>query len=305
MKMTGALNKLFYKRFIIGISRCDIKEVIRAKSFDPDIKWLPQKSLNKFQADPFLLDLKEDKICILLEEFDSTEKYAKIALWSLNDLFELEYSKVILDTKSHISYPFVFNEGDKIYVFPESRRSGYLSCYEFNPDQKSLTFVKHLLDIPVEDATIIRADGKYWIFSTIFREDRIYELHIFHSPSLLGPYESHVANPIKRGLDGIRSAGAFITIDNCLYRPTQNCKNDYGESITLNKVTELNELSFNEIPFMKISINNKNKFNRNIHTIHTINVMKDLIVVDGKYWTFAPFHKLFGFIRKHFKTIVK
>ena len=97
MKMTGALNKLYYKRFIIGISRCDIKEVIRAKSFDPDIKWLPQKSLNKFQADPFLLDLKEDKICILLEEFDSTEKYAKIALWSLNDLFELEYSKVILD----------------------------------------------------------------------------------------------------------------------------------------------------------------------------------------------------------------
>ncbi len=305
MKMTGALNKLFIKRFIIGISRCDIKEVIRVKSFDPDIKWLPQKSLNKFQADPFLIDLKEDEIYVLLEEFDTTENYAKIALWSLNDSFELEHSKIILDTKSHVSYPFVFYEDGKIYVFPESRRSGSLSCYEFNPDQKSLTFVKHLLDIPVEDATIIKSDGKYWIFSTIFREDKIYELYVFHSHSLMGPYVSHTANPIKRGLDGIRSAGAMIVADDCLYRPTQNCNNGYGESITLNKVTELNEMTFNEIPYMMISINNKNKLNRNIHTIHTINVMNDLIVVDGKYWTFAPFHKLFGFIRKHTKAIVE
>jgi len=295
------IEKLFFKKWIFGICTCDIKDVIRTKTFDPDIKWLFKNSYHRFYADPFLLESKDGHINILLEDFTFGEKYGKIAAMTFDKNLKKLNHKVLLDTKSHLSYPFVFTENNKTYVFPESSQAGNLACYEYDRVNETFTFVKNILDLALLDATIIKHENKYWIFGAVGETRKDYKLHVFFSENLLGPYAPHPGNPVAGGLDGTRSAGNFIEVDGVIYRPTQNCKNLYGESITINKLTAFNEKKVTEEPYMTIKINRKNRFNKGVQTIHTINVMGDLIAVDGKHWSFAPFNQLKKYSRKIFK----
>src|SRR5664280_1163217 len=112
-------DKLFFKKWIIGICRGDINEIIRSKTFDPEIDWLVPKSLEKFYADPFFVNSENGNIDIVLEEFPFDDDYGKISLLKLDkNLNQLSY-KILLDTKGHLSYPFIFKENNKIFVFPE------------------------------------------------------------------------------------------------------------------------------------------------------------------------------------------
>lgn len=286
------LEKLFFKRWIIGICRDNIIDIIKNKTFDPDINWLKIKSYDKFFADPFFLDSKDGHFKIIYEEFTYKDNYGKISIISLDESFRQVNYKMILDTKSHLSYPFVFNENNKTYVFPESKQNGKLSCYEYDPINESLDFSQEILDIPLLDSTILKYNNKYWIFGTISRNNIEYDSHLFFSDSLLGPYSPHPKNPVKSGLNGNRSAGNFIKVDGFFYRPSQNCEKMYGESITINKVIELNEINFIEEPYMTICINTKNKNNYGLHTIHTINVIDNIISVDGIHWSFRPIYQI-------------
>jgi hypothetical protein len=303
------IEKLFFKKWIIGIFRADIKDIIKSKMFDPDINWLPIRSIDTYYADPFLLFSKDENLKILLEDFSFDENYGKISLMTLDRSFKQVNYKILLDTKNHISYPFIFTENNKTYIFPEAGRSGKLSCYEYDPLNESIDFLQDIVDLPLCDSSILKQNGKYWIFGTLSEIEadtkRItdYKLYVFFSDRLLGPYVPHPGNPIKSGLNGTRQAGNFIEVDGIIYRPTQNCERLYGESITINKVTELNEINVVEEPYMTICINKKNRYNYGMHTIHTINVMNDIVVVDGKRWTFSPINQfkkfagLFAYLR--------
>jgi hypothetical protein len=293
-------NKLIFefifKKWIIGICRDSIEDIIRNKTFDPDITWISKKTFNKFYADPFHVIAENGSFKILVEDFTFDDDYGKIALLTFDKNFKQTNHKILLDTKSHLSYPFVFKEQNKTYVFPESKQNERLSCYEFDPEQESLNFIHDILNLPLLDSTILKHDDKYWIFGTIRGNDNDYNLNIYYSDNFLGKYTPHPKNPVKSGLNGTRSAGNFIEIDGILYRPSQNCLRDYGESITINKVTELNEINFNEERYMNVCINRKNKYNRGVHTIHTINVLDDVILVDGVNWLFSPLRQ---FKRNH------
>ena len=218
-----------------------------------------------------------------------------------NTFKQIEY-KVLLDTKSHLSYPFVYKENKITYVFPESGKVGKLSCYKFDTENESLTFIKDILDIPLMDSTFLMHDDKFWIFG-ILSQSGSYKLHVYFSDYLLGPYTPHPQNPVRSGLNGTRSAGSFIKVDGSLYRPTQNCENRYGESITIQKITELNETVVSEKSYMDISIHKKKRHYSGMHTIHTINALNNIIIVDGEHWDFSPFQQVKKFIIDTFDSI--
>ena len=291
-KLLKYVKKLFFKQWIIGICKDNIDTILKNKNFDADIKWLKTKSLEKFYADPFLVNSKENNIKILFEEYKFNEEYGKISLLTLNNNFKKINSKTLLDTQVHLSYPFVFVDNDKIYIFPESAQNGKLSCYEYDEINERINFIKDIFHIPLLDATILKYNNKYWIFGTLGSNNSNYSLNIYYSDNLFGPYNAHEGNPVKTGLDGIRPAGNFIQNSGNIFRPTQNCKNKYGESITINKLMLLNEKEFSEELYMKVEINNANKCNKGIHSIHTFNIKNELIVIDGQRWVFSPIKQL-------------
>jgi hypothetical protein len=294
--------KLFFKKWVVGICKDNINDIIRSKTFDPDIDWLLLKPYDIYYADPFFGISDDGNIKVLLEHFSFNDDYGKLSILTLDKSLKPLSNKIILDTKSHLSYPFLFTENNKSYIFPEAAQSGKLSCYEYDHVNESLTFSHDLIDLPLVDSTILKHNGKYWIFGTINENDKNFKLLIYFSDNLLGPYVPHPGNPAKNGIDGIRSAGNFILVDGAIYRPTQNCTIEYGESITINKVVELNEKSVVEEPYMVIRINQKNKHNHGIHTIHTLNVLNDIILVDGIKWTFAPVETVKNYLRNRAKS---
>jgi hypothetical protein len=296
------IEKFYFKKWIIGIFRGDINKIIRSKVFDPDIKWLSTRSYNTFFADPFILGLKDDNLEILLEEFNFKTDHGKISLLKLDKSFKQVNRKVLLDTGSHLSYPFIFKDSNKTYIFPEAGKSGKFSCYEYDPINQSIKFVRDILDIPLLDATILKRDGKFWVIGSLGDNIKGYSLYIYFSNNLFGPYKAHPGNPVKSRLDGVRSAGSFIEVDGIIYRPAQNCANVYGESITIFKITELSEINFNEEFHMNIRINDSNSSNYGMHTIHTINAIDDIIMVDGIKWTFSPIIQTKNFLLRRMKA---
>lgn len=286
--LSKAIEKLYYKYWIIGLCRDDIKNIIRNKTFNQDIVWLPLDPYDKFNADPFLLKHTDGNIKVFYEKFIKDCHYGKISIMTVDKKFVRLDQKILLDTKEHLSYPFIFAEDDKIFVFPEAAQSGKLSCYEYDPVNQSLSFLKVILQLPLLDSTILKYERKYWLFGIMTDNKNVSNLHLFFSDNLLGPYSPYPGNPVKSSKVGARPAGNFIEVDGEIYRPTQNCDRFYGESITINKIITLDEKTFKEEPYMYISIDRKNQENHNIHAIHTFNVIDDIIAVDGIKWVFSP-----------------
>ena len=297
-------NKLYVKQWVLGLVRADIKDIIRTRTFKQDINWLPLNLTDHFYGDPFLLKTDDDNLNILFEDFDFEQNYGNLSLMTLDNNFRQTDQKVLLDTKSHLSYPFIFKENGKIFVFPESSRGRNLLCYEYDPVNRSLAFVGQIIDKPLLDSTILKHNNIYWIFATTNEKPAGYRMHIFYSDKLFGPYTPHHGNPVRYGYDGTRSAGNFINVDGIIYRPAQNCEKLYGESITINRIRHLDKYNFEEEPYMTISIDDRNREIHGIHTIHTINAIDGLIAVDGMKWTFSPKNQFRNFLRnkKHLKN---
>lgn len=297
MESKGYLNKLYFKQWVLGVTHDDINEIIRTRTFKQDIRWIIPDSADHFYADPFIVRSEKNLTEILFEDFSLDENFGNISLMTIDDDLKIIEKKIILDTGSHLSFPFVFKEGGRIYVFPESARNGRVSCYEFDQITRNLLFRGDILNMPLYDPSILKMEDKYWLMGSIFEDRKIYKLHVFYSGDLLGPYIPVSGNPVISGLDATRSAGGFIEVDGEIYRPTQNCSNSYGESITINRINKIDETGYLEEPYMKIEINEKHGKGNGIHTIHTLNVSGNTIVVDGRRWAFSLKEQWRNFVR--------
>ena len=158
--------------------------MIETREFDPQINWIAPKTLKKFYADPFLLPSKDQTIKILFEEFKLGEDYGNISLLILDDNFKMIKTKLLLSTKSHLSYPFIFQQEGKYYVFPEAAQSGSVSCYQYDCVNEELVYQKDLLNFPLLDSTIIKHNNKYWLFGTTGENTSRYDLYLFFSDTL-------------------------------------------------------------------------------------------------------------------------
>src|SRR5258708_3806958 len=131
-------NKLTITQWNIGLARGNIAEIIRNKDHNLFYTWLKIDAPDRFYADPFILKAADEHIHILFEDFSANDRYGKIALTTVDKLFNPVFNKIILDSGSHLSYPYIFKENNKVYVLPEAAESGVVSCYEFDFAGKSL-----------------------------------------------------------------------------------------------------------------------------------------------------------------------
>lgn len=232
-------------QWVVGISRGTLADMIRTRTFNPEIKWIGLDSAGHQQADPFILDVHNGKVELLVEDFRVDDEYAKIAHAKFDRDFSSEGYEVVLDTGSHLSYPHIYRENGKTYVLPEAGKSGRLSLYEYDASNRRLSFIKDLLQVPLLDANILKKDDRYWILGVIRSSPPAdsFELMAYHADRLEGPYAAHIANPLQKGLDAVRGAGNFFEVDDVLYRPAQNCSESYGKSITISRVDELTTTS--------------------------------------------------------------
>ena len=298
------LKRLYHKLFCVmqwnvGFAKGNIADVIKDKKNNLSFKWFKITNPKKSFADPFIFKSPDGKVKVLFEEFSMIDlaDYGKIISCEVDTDLSAGVEREILDKKRHVSYPFTFSENGKTYIIPENREGGKLVCYEFDFENNRLINERVIIDdLPLLDATVLMHNGRYWIFATL--GDRKFDhsrLYIYCADSLFGPYKAHTKNPVKQGLNGTRPAGNIITVNEELYRPAQNCSIHYGESITINKITQLTVNEFSEEFYCTLSADKKSEYPDGIHTI---NALENIIVVDGIKMMFKPFTKLGLFIKK-------
>lgn len=288
---TKYLSKFFIQQWVIGVAEARMEDIIRTRKFDTGFHWIPVPMKEKLEADPFLLDTGDGGFDILYEDYSLDDACGKIRVMSLDSQYRVTGNKLLLDTGSHLSYPFIYRSAGKIYVFPESGSAGNLCCYEYNPDTKELVFLKEVIKEPLLDSTILFYNNKYWLFATRKGSYADQQLHLYYADSLLGDYTAHPGNPLVDDIGGARPAGHIIQVDGALYRPAQNSQYTYGGSITLHQITRLDEKQYAESFYMNLSPDLGRKENAGIHGFHTINSDGKWLVADGTVWRFSLFLK--------------
>ena len=132
------------------------------------IKWLNHECKDRWFADPFILDVTDDKIYVLVEEYYYPHKRGRLAMLTIdrasNSLLKVD---TILELDSHLSFPAIIRRDGKILVYPENFKGGGLKLYELDLEKPALVNAK-----PISDALLTDA-----IYTELFGKKQIHLLH--------------------------------------------------------------------------------------------------------------------------------
>ena len=289
------LDKFFVKQWTLGIAKGNNEDILQNRLKSIDFKWIDIPNPEVFVADPFVIELPNGEIHVIAEHIHQAS-YGKLVGYRFSKTLDLLEEKIILDTGTHLSYPFILEVNGEICIIPESAMANGVFAYPYNPIHMSLGNPITLIENePLLDSTFVHYEDRWWLFATKRGANSNSALHIYHAEHWKGPYEAHKLNPVKTGADGSRPAGNILKQGNQLLRPAQNCKESYGKSITLFKITKLTKDSYEEVPTLelKADIHKENKYG-----IHTINHSGSVIVVDCLKKSFNPFIQIKLFLNK-------
>ena len=226
-------------------------------------------------ADPFILDVTDDFIYLLVEEFTYDIKRGRIAKLTIDrKSLKLLDCKIILDLPTHLSFPAIIRQNGEVYFYPENNESGKLNLYRYDPVNDTVSLISVLAEGPLTDAVIVSQLDKPYIFTTLMTDERGNgkRLSILASECLLGEYKfcgEHIYN------DNIsRSAGDVFCYKGKMIRPAQIFENGrYGIGLSFQELQQKDGLIIlNEI---------KRVYPPHKYTgQHTFNMYKNLAVVD-------------------------
>ncbi len=259
----------------IGFITSDISDILAGSI--PTVKWMKHSYKDRWFADPFILEINEEHIIVLVEEYLLKNKKAQISkLIIKKDNFVLQDIIPIIVSDTHLSFPAYYREGDRVYIYPENSASSGLVVYTFNKDCTKLISQKRIIDNPLTDSVFTPDDRKY-MFTTAVPKQNENELQIYEYDEMKEKYNYLTTYNFTKKI--ARNGGLTFKYNNELYRVAQECEINYGYAIIIQKIKNLDNLKtidFKDIvrlaPFDKI-------YNRGFHTFNLFK--ENFIVCDG------------------------
>ena len=276
LSLTYAVTKLEYAFFF---DQWTLAYRFRTSATDSNNSFYRFKHLtppkDRFWADPFPVKF-QGKYFLFFEEYPYKERKAYISVMELNQSGPTAPVPV-LKRDYHLSYPFVFHWNNRYFMVPETAANRTIELYtcESFPEHWKLDAIL-FENVPAKDATLFEIDGLWWMFVGIADTDSSDELHIFYSPTPLGPWKPHKKNPVKSDVRNSRPAGRPFYWNGDLYRPAQDSSNCYGYGITINGVVRLSPTEFVEQEVSKVLPH----WRKDLRGTHTLNICEDLTVID-------------------------
>jgi hypothetical protein len=195
--------------------------------------------------------------------------------------------QIILNEAFHMSYPFVFDIKNKIYMIPETSSVKKLMLYECVNFPNKWKLKKVLMDnIKLSDATILKRQDKIYLFVSKLLSAAPYKdellLYTLDKRFNLIP---HNKNPIITDNEFSRPAGRILNFNNKLIRVSQDCSNGgYGKSLKFNEIIDISENNYLEKNVKTISPNEiPIKFHKKMTGTHTYGICNNLEVIDVQY----------------------
>lgn len=277
------LNDLFRQEdWNIGFCNCSIDKFLSEEDkTNLNIQWFKKPKKNCYFADPFVIKTKKDTY-IFFEWYSYPKGKADLTVALKSEGFD-KYHK-LTNFKEHRSYPFVFEDDGTIYCLPEANQTNKVVLYRFDEERLTLEEDSVLLEgFPIVDATLHHHDNRWFMFLANQKQSHTH-LYIYHSQDLKGPYQPHDNNPAIIDCSKSRPAGKIFDYQGKTIRPSQNCTEHYGQSITLEEIDILTDKLFSARPFGIVEPIYGSDYDEGIHTI---NSSDDMTVFDGKRFIFT------------------
>ena len=228
-----------------------------------------------FNADPFVIE-KDNKNFCFVECFNYSEKKAKINVYELSEKGYV-FLGTALEESFHLSFPYIFEFNNEIYMVPESSKNRDIRLYKCQNFPLDWRLQEVLIDnIDAADSMIFQKDNIWWLMTNedpLRLNNHNYQMNLYHSESLLdGEWISHKNNPIIMDSNKARNAG-LVFDGSDVFRVSQafGFYKKYGENFSLNKIEMLDTNNYLETMF---SVHRK-FFDKHIlgsHHLHSNNI---------------------------------
>jgi len=242
---------------------------------------------NRFFADPFVKHYNNRNI-IFVEDFDYKKNKAVISAIEINPDKSYTILGPVLDEDFHLSYPYIFEENNELFLCPETHDSNDIRLYKCTEFPMKWEFDRILIkNVSAADSNIFYHENKWWLMTNIDSSDlgvkldyheHDSELHIFYADSLnSNNWISHPKNPVIFDSNQARNAGNINSKDGELYRVFQEQSFDtYGKKFGITKILELNTENYKEEILFKVPPN----FYNDIFGTHHYSFDNNLIALD-------------------------
>ena len=195
-----------------------------------------------FVADPFMLHGY-----MFFEVLNRESNKGEIGLASSEDGTRWRYERIVLSEAFHLSYPYVFEWQDMLYMIPEMLGANAACLYRADEFPTRWSLAAKLIDGPCADPSIVRFADLWWLFfcSTPYQHDT---LCLYFAEQLTGPWREHPRSPLIRADNGrARPAGRIVTVNNQLVRFAQDCIPLYGARVRAFDILELTTTNYEEV----------------------------------------------------------
>ena len=268
----------------VGVIHAPIHTLLTADRI-PTVHWFNELTRGEFLADPFGV-MHDGRLTLLCESFDY--RTARGTITSIDSPAERRVRRehVLIGPNVHLSYPYLVEHDGDVFCIPETHEAREIGLYRADPFPgrwvKIATLVAGFAGV---DATVFQLDGRWWLACTDADHEPNRDLHLWYAADLLGPWQPHAGNPVKRDLRSERPAGTPFVHEGCLYRPAQDCSHVYGGQVVINRVTHLSPTEFQEEPAAVID---PLMLGGAPNGVHTISAVGPLTLVDARWSMFVP-----------------
>ena len=271
--MGKIMDYIIAAKYNIGFVEGNLDSVIAGEPVR--VKWMKHSYKDRWFADPFILDVTDDEIIALVEEWYDPIKRGRISKLIIDrHSYQLKDLKVMIDEGFHMSFPAITRKPDGIYIQPESSVNNRLVEYKYNKESDGFEKYAILSDLPLTDSVRTNLFGDDLLFSTRLPDANGKELGVYSWDEYKKEFVVKEYHHFDENIS--RMAGNFFVCDSKIYRPAQVCIKSYGDAVSIQEVRlEDNRFSFKEI--RRIYSPNRD-YDLGFHTFNEYN---GIIVVDG------------------------
>jgi hypothetical protein len=237
-----------------------------------------------FVADPFMI--RVNPWLMFFEVLRRDTNMGEIGLATSDDGYDWTYKQIVLREEFHLSYPYVFEWQNTIYMIPETLGANAVCLYEADEFPTRWSRRAKLFEGQCADPSIVRYNDLWWLFlcSTPYQHDT---LRLYFSEELTGPWREHPRSPlIGADMRRARPAGRVLTLNDKLIRFAQDCVPRYGSRVRAFDIFELTTTSYAEVENPRSPVLQPTGSGWNAHGMHHVDAHQQpdgswLACVDG------------------------
>lgn len=234
---------------------------------------------HSFLADPFICFRNEKHYCFM-EDYDYQSRKGCISVYEITKDGYKDLG-VALREKFHLSYPFLIEHDEELYMCPETNLNKEIRLYKCDEFPLKWRLEKILLtNLAASDTNIFYKDDKWWLLTNVCSagiQEYSSELHIYWSEQLIsGNWYRHPENPVIFDPWKARNGGLLFKNKEVFRVRQKTGFMAYGESCSIAKITNISETCYEESDQFFITPH----FFKNIKHTHTYSFQKGLLAID-------------------------